>query len=134
MDITLLDRIKATLNDYLTSKETEIGYKVDVVTKRPKSPVYPLVVLTEARNQTRADGHMFRNRISSVGYMVRVFAKEEPAVNNQELSRLIAYHCDLHMSFCWGFRRTSKNEFDADPYETVMLYSAALQENRQIIF
>jgi hypothetical protein len=37
MDITLLDRIKATLNDYLTSKETEIGYKVDVVTRDLKA-------------------------------------------------------------------------------------------------
>ena len=134
MEILLLGAIKKCLAKHLVDSASELGYTIDVVTKRPKTPKYPLVILTEVRNQPIPSGHDRRQAVASVAYQVSAFMNDAIGVNNQELTRKIIHSCNDFLTQRVGLKQASMNEFDGEPYETRAMYYAVYYENKQVLY
>ena len=131
MDILAYEYLKEGLKDFNEKSGKPFG---NVIVPYPTSnATYPNTVFDEIRNVGTNFNSDF-DRVGSVGYSVRVYAKTKGNVDKKTIARAIAQMCDNY------FRRflLSRISFNANEsvnddsiYEIIMTYSGNLHENRR---
>ena len=132
MDIYAYDYMLQGLKEYNASVEKNYG---NVIVKYPtKDTTYPHTVLSEIRNVANPSYNTCHERVASVGYSVRIYAKTKGNKDKQTIAREIALICDNYLSGI-GLTRISFNANesinDNSIYEIIMTYSGNLHENRR---
>lgn len=98
------------------------------------TPTYPHTVFDEIRNVANSSFNTCFERVSSTGYMVRIYAKTKGKVDKQTIAREIAQMVDTYCTTV-GLLRISYNANesvnDNSIYEIIMTYSGNLHENRR---
>jgi hypothetical protein len=131
MDILCYEYLKEGLKKY----NEEIGkpYGNIVVEKRASNTTYPHTVFNEIRNVGTNFNSDF-DRVASVGYSVRIYAKNKGKFDNQTIAREVAQFVDRYLSYF----KLSRISFNANEslndnsiYEIIMTYSGNLHENRR---
>jgi hypothetical protein len=94
---------------------------------------YPHTVLDEIRN-VGTDFNSNFDRVGSVGYAVRIYAKTKGKIDKQTIAREVAQMVDNYMRH-FKLSRISYNANervnDNSIYEIIMTYSGNLHENRR---
>lgn len=107
----------------------------NVVVHYPTSnPTYPYTVFDEIRNVANASYNTAFDRVSSTGYVARIYAKTKGKVDKQTIAREVAQMVDKYLTYC-GLLRISYNANesvnDNSIYEIIITYSGNLHENRR---
>ena len=107
----------------------------NVIVHYPTSnPTYPYTVFDEIRNVANASYNTAFDRVSSTGYVARIYAKTKGKVDKQTIAREVAQMVDKYLTYC-GLLRISYNANesvnDNSIYEIIMTYSGNLHENRR---
>lgn len=132
MDIFAYDYMLQGLRKHNESVEKNYG---NVVVKYPtKDTTYPHTVFDEIRNVANPSYNTCYERVASVGYMVRIYAKTKGKIDKQTIARLCATISDEYLTNI-GLTRVSYNANesinDNSIYEIIMTYSGNLYENRR---
>jgi hypothetical protein len=105
-----------------------------VVHYPPKTPTYPLTVFDEIRNVANTSFNTSFDRVASMGYVARIYAKTKGNIDKQTIAREVAQMVDKYLTYC-GLSRISYNANesvnDNSIYEIIMTYSGNLHENRR---
>ena len=132
MDILAYEGLKEGMKQYNEQYGKPHGNAV--VEKSPKNPTYPLTIFNEIRNVGNASFNTIFDRVGSMGYSVRIEAKNKGKVTNQTIAREIAQFINRYLEH-FKLSRTSYNENtsvnDDSIYEIIMTYSGNLHENRR---
>ena len=132
MDILAYEGLKEGMKQY--NEQNGKPHGNTVVEKSPKSPTYPLTIFNEIRNVANASFNTIADRVGSVGYSVRIEAKNKGKVTNQTIAREIAQFINRYLEH-FKLLRISYNENtsvnDDSIYEIIMTYSGNLHENRR---
>jgi hypothetical protein len=98
------------------------------------NPTYPYTVFDEIRNVANPSYNTCFDRMSSTGYVARIYAKTKGKVDKQTIAREVAQMVDKYLTYC-GLLRISYNANesvnDNSIYEIIMTYSGNLHENRR---
>lgn len=119
----------------LTSYNEKAGKpRGNVIVHYPtKDTTYPHTVLDEIRN-VGTDFNSDFERVASVGYVARIYAKTKGKVDKQTIAREVAQMVDNYMRH-FKLSRISYNANerinDSSIYEIIMTYSGNLHENRR---
>ena len=131
MDILAYEYLKDGLKEYNEKMGKPHG---NVVVPYPTSnTTYPHTVFDEIRNVGTSMNSNF-DRVGSMGYVARVFAKTKGKVDKKTIAREVAQMVDNYMR---QFKLTrisfNANESinDNSIYEIIMTYSGNLHENRR---
>lgn len=131
MDILTYSMLKDGMKKY--NEDYGKPYGNSVVGKSPKSPTYPLTIFNEIRNVSTSI-NSDADRVGSMGYSVRIEAKDKGKVSNQTIAREIAQFINRYLEH-FNLLRISYNENtsvnDDSIYEIIMTYSGNLHENRR---
>lgn len=130
MELRAYDKIKESLQEFLTTHATQIGYDLSVVQEPPLDPVYPYVRVVEMRNQRMPGSRGQRDRVSSVAYHLRVFVKPEPAISPIQVAKRIFMLCNMHMERL-GLYAIQTRGIDGNPYEYYGIFPATLLEDKE---
>ena len=108
--------------------------KGNVIVHYPSAnPTYPHTVFDEIRN-VGTNFNSDHERVASVGYVVKVFAKTKGKIDKQTIAREIAQMVDNYLRY-FKLTRISYNANesvnDNSIYEIILTYSGNLQENRR---
>lgn len=132
MDILTYEYLKDGLIDYNEKMGKPRG---NVIVPYPTAnPTYPYTVFDEIRNVGNPSYNSDYDRVSSVGYVVRIYAKTKGKVNKQIIAREVAKMVDNYLR---QFKLTrisyNANESlnDNSIYEIIVTYSGNLHENRR---
>lgn len=132
MDVLAYEYLKEGMIAY--NEENGKPYGNAVVGKAPKTPTYPLTIFNEIRNVANASFNTIADRVGSMGYSVRIEAKDKGKVSNQTIAREIAQFINRYLEH-FNLLRISYNENtsvnDDSIYEIIMTYSGNLHENRR---
>ena len=132
MDVLAYEYLKEGTIAY--NEENGKPYGNAVVGKAPKTPTYPLTIFNEIRNVANASFNTIADRVGSMGYSVRIEAKDKGKVSNQTIAREIAQFINRYLEH-FNLLRISYNENtsvnDDSIYEIIMTYSGNLHENRR---
>lgn len=132
MDILAYDGLKEGMKQYNEKYGKPHGNSV--VDKSPKSPTYPLTIFNEIRNVANTSFNSPFEKVGSMGYSVRIEAKNKGKVTNQTIAREIAQFINRYLENFKLFR-ISYNENpsvnDDSIYEIIMTYFGNLHENRR---
>lgn len=105
-----------------------------IVHYAPEKPTYPLTVFDEIRNVANPSYNTPFDRVSSTGYVARIYAKTKGNITKQQIAREIAQEVDRYLTAC-GLLRVSYNANesinDNSIYEIILTYSGNLHENRR---
>ena len=131
MDILAYEYLKEGLKDFNEKSGKPYG---NVIVSYPTSKTtYPHTVFDEIRNVGTNLNSDF-DRVGSVGYSVRVYAKTKGNVDKQKIAREVAQMCDNYLRH-FKLSRVSFNANesvnDNSIYEIIMTYSGNLHENRR---
>lgn len=131
MDILAYEYLKEGLKDYNEKSGNPRG---NVIVPYPTSnPTYPYTVFDEIRNVGTNLNSNF-DRIGSMGYVARIYAKTKGKVDKQTIAREVAQMVDNYMRH-FKLTRISYNANesvnDNSIYEIIMTYSGNLHENRR---
>ncbi|MBP3573864.1 MAG: hypothetical protein J6J71_04580 [Prevotella sp.] len=131
MDILAYEGLKEGMNSY--NEKYGKPYGNAVVGKAPKTPTYPLTIFQEIRN-VGTSFNTIADRVGSMGYSVKVEAKNKGKIENQTIAREIAQFINRYLE-AFNLLRISYNENpsinDNSIYEVIMTYSGNLHENRR---
>jgi hypothetical protein len=131
MDILTYEYLKEGLEAY--NEQNGKPYGNAVVGKAPKTPTYPLTIFNEIRNVS-TDLNSCHERVASVGYSVKIEAKNKGKVSNQSIAREVAQFINNYLEY-FNLKRISYNANtsvnDDSIYEIIMTYSGNLHENRR---
>ena len=131
MDIFAYEDLKEGLTRYNKSAGKPRGN--EIVSLPPKEPTYPHTVFQEIRNVGTNLNSDFE-RVSSVGYSARIYAKDKGKIDKQTIAREIAQMVDNYMRH-FKLTRISFNANesinDNSIFEIIMTYSGNLHENRR---
>ena len=132
MDIYAYDYLLQGLKACNEKVEKNYG---NVVVKYPtKDTTYPHTVFSEIRNVANTSFNVRRERVASVGYSVRIYAKTKGNIDKQTIARVCAKIADEYLSSI-GLTRVSFNANesinDYSIYEIIMTYSGNLFENKR---
>jgi hypothetical protein len=132
MDIYAYDYMLQGLKDCNDDAEKNYG---NVIVKYPtKDTTYPHTVFSEIRNVANPAFNTCFERVASVGYSVRIYAKTKGNIDKQTIARVCAKISDDYLSAI-GLTRISYNANesinDNSIYEIIMTYSGNLYENRR---
>ena len=132
MDVLAYDYILQGLREHNESVDKNYG---NVVVKYPtRDTTYPHTVFDEIRNVANPRYNTCFERVASVGYMVRIYAKTKGKIDKQTIARMCAQIADEHLTNI-GLTRISYNANesinDNSIYEVIMTYSGNLYENRR---
>jgi urate oxidase len=99
------------------------------------NPTYPYTVFDEIRNVANSTYNSCYERVASVGYVLRVYAKNKgKIIDKQTIAREVAQVMDTYLSGV-NLTRVSFNANesvnDNSIYEIIMTYSGNLHENRR---
>lgn len=131
MDILTYDYLKEGLKQYNEQSGKPYG---NVIVPFPTSnSTYPHTVFDEIRN-VGTNFNTAYERVASVGYVVRVYAKTKGNFDKKTIAREVAKMCDDYLS---NFKLTrisfngNESVNDNSIYEIIMTYSGNLHENRR---
>ena len=131
MDILAYEYLKQGLTEYNEFSGNPRGNVI--VPFATKDTTYPHTVFSEIRNVGTSRNSDFE-RVASVGYAVRIYAKTKGKVDKQTIAREIAQMVDNYMRH-FNLSRISYNANesinDNSIYEIIMTYSGNLHENRR---
>ena len=131
MDIIAYEKLKNGLEDF--NEKSGKPYGNVIVPYSTSNSTYPHTVVDEIRNVGTNFNTDF-DRVASVGYSVRVYAKTKGEIDKKTIAREVARMCDNY------FRRflLSRVSFNANEsvndnsiYEIIMTYAGNLHENRR---
>ena len=132
MDILAYDYILQGLKEYNANEGKPHGNTV--VPFPTKDTAFPLTVFEEIRNTANPLYNTCFDRVSSTGYVARIYAKTKGKVDKQTIAREVAQMVDKYLTYC-GLLRISYNANesvnDNSIYEIIMTYSGNLHENRR---
>ena len=136
MDITVYDKLYEALDAAITDFNSTAKYKVALAHYAPNSPQYPLVVLYENRNQPYGRYSGSRERISSLGYTVEIYAKTKAPFTKQDICRQIMQFVVDFMQNKIGIGLISNNSFDnvgtqGELYRIVLVFQRPFYENKE---
>jgi hypothetical protein len=131
MDILAYEYLKKGLEDFNEKSGKPYG---NVIVAYPTSnTTYPHTVLDEIRNVGTNLNSDFE-RVASVGYVVRIYAKTKGNITKQNIARTVAQMVDNYMRH-FALTRISynanENINDSSIYEVIITYSGNLHENRR---
>ena len=132
MDILAYEYMLQGLKDYNATIEQNYG---NVVVKYPtKNTTFPHTQFEEMRNVANPNYNSRFDRVASVGYLVKIYAKTKGSVDKLTIARTLSKIADEYLSNI-GLTRVSYNVFDNEESgaicEIVMTYSGNLHENRR---
>lgn len=132
MDIMTYENILQGLKDYNATIEQNYG---NVVVKYPtKNTTFPHTQFNENRNVANPNYNTCYERVSGVGYLVKIYAKTKGSVDKLTIARALAKIADDYLTNI-GLTRVSYNVFVNEEggaiCEIVMTYSGNLHENRR---
>lgn len=131
MDILTYEGLKEGMKSY--NEKYGKPYGNSIVGKSPKNPTYPLTIFNEIRNVSTSINSV-ADRVGSMGYSVRIEAKNKGKIENQTIAREIAQFINRYLEH-FNLLRISYNENpsvnDDSIYEVIMTYSGNLHENRR---
>mgnify|MGYP007115374053 CR=1 FL=1 len=132
MDILAYEYLFEGLKDFNEKSGKPHGNAV--VHYAPEKPTYPLTVIGEIRNVANSSFNTCYERVSSTGYVVRIYAKTKGKIDKQTIAREVAKMVDEYLTYC-NLTRISFNANeslnDNSIYEIIMTYSGNLHENRR---
>lgn len=136
MDITVYDKLYEAVEKAITDFNAKSGYKVALAHYAPNSPQYPLVMLYENRNQPLTRYYGSRERISSLGYTVEIYAKTVKGKTKQQVAREIMQFVVDFMQNEIKIGLISNNEFDStdqkrEIYRIVLVFQRPFYENKE---
>lgn len=139
MDITVYDKLYEALNAAITDFNETVKYNVALAHYAPKSPQYPLILLSENRNVPLGRYYGSRERISSLGYTVEIYAKDKAPLSKQDICRQIMQFVVDFMQDKIGLPLISNNSFDREGtngeiYRTVLVFQRSYYENKETFF
>lgn len=148
MDITVYDKLYEALETALNEFNTKSGFKAQICPYEPSSPQYPLIILTEVRNQPKTKIYSRIEQISSLGYSVDIFAKsavittpdkKKVTVNKQQICRQLMQFITDFMQWQIGMNLISKNEDGAvatqgELYRIILVFQQSHNDNREYFF
>lgn len=131
MDILTYEGLKEGMKSY--NDKYGKPYGNSIVGKSPKNPTYPLTIFNEIRNVSTSINSV-ADRVGSMGYSVRIEAKNKGKIDNQTIAREVAQFINRYLEH-FNLTRISYNENtsvnDDSIYEIIMTYSGNLHENRR---
>ena len=132
MDILAYEYMLQGLKDYNATIEQNYG---NVIVKYPtKNTTYPHTQFVEMRNIANPNYNGRFEKVASVGYSVKIYAKTKGSVDKLTIARTLAKIADDYLTNI-GLTRVSYNVFDNEEggaiCEIVMTYSGNLHENRR---
>jgi hypothetical protein len=132
MDILAYEYLFDGLKDFNEKSGKPRGNAI--VHYAPEKPTYPLTVFDEIRNIANPSYNTCFDRVSSTGYVARIYAKTKGKVDKQTIAREVAQMVDKYLTYC-GLLRISYNANesvnDNSIYEIIITYSGNLHENRR---
>lgn len=136
MDITVYDKLYEAVEKVITEFNATSAYKVALAHYAPNKPKYPLVILTENRNQPLTRYYGSRERISSLGYTVEIYAKTCEGKTKQQVAREIMQFVVDFMQNEIGIGLISNNSFDnvgtqGELYRIVLVFQRPFYENKE---
>lgn len=146
MDITVYDKLYEALETALQEFNTASGFGANISPYSPDEPKYPLIILTEVRNQPRSRFYSVRERVSSLGYRVDIFAKTllitkpdktKKPHTKQQICRQIMQFVTEFMEYKLGFDLISNNSFDSvgtqgELYQITLVFQQDYLENKEM--
>ena len=132
MDILAYEYMLQGLKDYNATIEQNYG---NVIVKYPtKDTTYPNTQFNEIRNVANPNYNTCYERVASVGYSVKTYAKAKGSVDKLTIARAVSKIADDYLTNI-GLTRVSYNVFVNEENgaicEIVMTYSGNLHENRR---
>lgn len=148
MDITVYDKLYEALEIALNEFNNKSGFKANISSYSPDEPKYPLIIFTEVRNQPKSHFYSVRERVSSVGYRIDIFAKTaiitktdktKEVTNKQQICRQLMQFLTDFMQMNIGMNLISKNEFDSigtqgELYQITLVFQQNYFENKEYFF
>ena len=132
MDILAYEYILQGLKDYNSTIAQNYG---NVIVKFPtKNTTFPHTQFIENRNVSNPRYNSNFDRVASVGYSIRIYAKTKGSVDKLTIAREIAKIVDEYLTNI-GLNRVSYNVMENEEggaiCEIIMTYSGNLHENRR---
>ena len=132
MDILAYEYLKQGLKDYNEKLGKPRG---NVIIAYPTTDTtFPHTVFDEIRNVANSLYNTCYERVASVGYVARIYAKTKGKIDKQTIAREVAQMVDTYLTYC-GLTRISFNANesvnDNSIYEIIMTYSGNLNEYRR---
>lgn len=136
MDITVYDKLYEALDLALMDFNSTSKHKVALAHYAPNSPQYPLIILSELRNQPLGQYYGSRERFSSLGYKVEIFAKTKAPYTKQDIGRQIMQFVVDFMQDKIGLRLISNNPPEnagtqGELYYKVLVFQRSYYENKE---
>lgn len=132
MDILAYDYMLEGLRNH-NSKATK-NYGNVVVKYATTDTTFPHTVFKEIRNVANRNFNSCYDKLSSLGYIVRIYAKTKGKIDKETIARRIAKIMDEYLSAI-NLTRISFNATeslnDNSTFEIIMTYSGNLHENRR---
>jgi hypothetical protein len=132
MDILAYEYLKQGLKDFNEKSGKPRGN--EIVSYPTKDTTFPHTVFDEIRNVANPSFNTCYERVSSIGYVVRIYAKTKGSITKQQIAREVAQMVDTYLTYC-NLTRVSYNANesvnDSTIYEIIMTYSGNLHENRR---
>ena len=154
MDITVYDKLYEALKVDLEKFNAKSGFNAQICTYAPDKPKYPLIIFSEVRNQPNNYFYGGREKVSSLGYRVDIFAKTapvtttvttkgakpktvKPAVNKQQTCRELMQFVTDFMENKMGFELISNNYNDSagtqgELYQQMLVFQQNYYENKEM--
>lgn len=146
MDITVYDKLYEALEIALNEFNTKSGFKAQISSYAPDEPKYPLIILSEVRNQPHSQYNGIRQRVSSFGYKVDIYAKtsiitlpnkKKTTLNKQQICRELMQFITDFMQIKIGLNLISNNNFDSvgtqgELYQITLVFQQNYYENKEI--
>lgn len=149
MDITVYQKIYEALELALDKYNAESSYRVALSRYAPQDPEYPLIIFEEVRNQPQGRYYGARERLSSLGYKVDIFARTKAVLdendeldmryNKQSIAREIMQFVVDFMQDKIGLQLISNNPFDnvgvnGELYQITLVFQQIYHENKQFMY
>lgn len=139
MDITVYDKLYEAVEQAITDFNAEHNYSVALAHYAPNSPKYPLVIMSENRNQPQTRYYGSRERVSSLGYTFEIYAKTIKTNTKQAICREIMQFITDFMQDGIGLNLISNNSFDnvgtqGELYRIVLVFQKPYYENKEYFF
>lgn len=146
MDITVYDKLYEALETALQEFNTASGFSANISPYSPDEPKYPLIILTEVRNQPQRFFYSRRESVSSLGYKIDIFAKtqivtkpdkKKEVVNKQQICRQLMQFITDFMQINIGLNLISNNSFDSvgtqgELYQITLVFQQDYLENKEM--
>lgn len=134
MDIQVYEEIYESMKDYNLKVDTFDN----VIVQYPRTDTsYPHTVFEETRNVPDERFNSCRDRISSLGYKVDIYAKDLGEYDKQTIARTIAKNINDFLTNYVGLKQVGfvPNNLvnDASQYRITMTYRCSFFENRRRI-